>query len=156
MYTDELRKRSSEYRQELEPISKELEKISVEWMDIRTAQVTYSLARSILGLMTTDTIDTSKFITWLECDLATMTNIRAPGENLTLLALQRLSGLVPAQTLRADIEKEYQYYLHFFRGTEGNFLCYRDGLKASVASLEKKLVAAGRLGRKTGHGVYQY
>jgi len=46
MFLDELNKRRVENRQKLEPILKELEKISVEWMDIRTAQITYSIARS--------------------------------------------------------------------------------------------------------------
>jgi hypothetical protein len=148
MYLEELNKRRVEYLRELEPISKELQKISVEWMDIRTAQITYREARWISGLMTTETINTSKFISWLEVDLATKTNIRAPGENLALQELKRLPKSVPAQTLRADIEKEYQYYLHLVhsdsRGTGEYFLRYRERLEASVASLKGKVELVDR------------
>ena len=96
MYLDELNRRRAENSQKLESTLKELEKISVEWIDIRTAQITYGIARST-------------------------------GEN----SLQQ-----------AEVEKEYQYYMTF--ATEEYFLSYRDGLKASVATLERELKSHDR------------
>ena len=94
MYLDELNRRRVENSQKLESTLKELEKISVEWIDIRTAQITYGIARST-------------------------------GDNSL-----------------PEVEKEYQYYMTF--ATEEYFLSYRDGLKASVATLERELKSHDR------------
>ena len=142
MYIEELNKRRAQYCLDLEAGSKELKKISVEWMDIRTAQKTYSVAREILG-MVTGTIKTSEFIGWLERDLKKVTSIRALGENLALQELKLLPESISAQTLLAAVEKEYQYYLNLVfsdtRGTGEYFLRYRERLEASIAHLEWKL-----------------